>query len=120
MLGAPTEAQFSVIDALAAVAREVGASSAAVALAWVQSRPGVSSTIIGPRTRAHLESSLAGLDVELTAQQTARLNEVSAPALNFPYDLNQQVASMLKYAGATVDGEKSAVYPPLLQSTARY
>ncbi|MFK0159640.1 hypothetical protein ACIQVL_28005 [Streptomyces sp. NPDC090499] len=35
-------------------------------------------------------------------------------------DLNHRVATMLKYAGAAVDGVPSAVYPPLLQSTARY
>jgi hypothetical protein len=27
---------------------------------------------------------------------------------------------MLQFAGATVDGEASAVYPPLLQSAVRY
>ncbi|MFE7171612.1 aldo/keto reductase [Streptomyces sp. NPDC057616] len=120
VLGRPSEAQFTVIEALAAVAEETGASPAAVALSWVQNRPGVSSTLIGPRTLEHLESNLAGLDVELTAEQTAALDEVSAPALNFPYDLNRQVGPMLKYAGATVDGVASPVYPPLLQSAARY
>ncbi|MFF3754901.1 aldo/keto reductase [Streptomyces sp. NPDC002018] len=120
VLGAPSQAQFKVIDALAAVADEIGSTSAAVALSWVRNRPGVSSTLIGPRTLEHLESNLAGLDVELTARQTATLDEVSAPTLNFPHDLNRQVGAMLKYSGATVDGEKSHVYPPLLQSTDRY
>ncbi|MEU6140765.1 aldo/keto reductase [Streptomyces sp. NPDC047081] len=120
VLGLPTDAQFTVIEALAAVAEEAGASPAAVALAWVQSRPGVSSTIIGPRTLDHLEANLAGLDVRLTPEQTARLDEVSAPTLNFPYDLNRTVGPMLKYAGATVDGEPSTVYPPLVESATRY
>jgi aryl-alcohol dehydrogenase-like predicted oxidoreductase len=120
VLGAPTEEQFTVIEALARVAREVGASSAAVALAWVQSRPGVTSTLIGPRTLDHLEANLAGLEVRLTPEQTALLDEVSAPTLNFPHALNRAVGPMLKYAGATVDGEPSTVYPPLLQSTERY
>jgi aryl-alcohol dehydrogenase-like predicted oxidoreductase len=120
VLGLPGEAQFTVIETLAAVAEEAGASLAAVALAWVQNRPGVSSTLIGPRTLEHLEANLAGLDVRLTPEQTATLDEVSAPTLNFPFDLNRQVGTMLKYAGATVDGEPSAVYPPLVQSTARY
>ncbi|MCX4916672.1 aldo/keto reductase [Streptomyces sp. NBC_00687] len=120
VLGGPTDDQFEVIDALAAVAEETGATSAAVALAWVQARPGVSSTLIGPRTLDHLEANLAGLDLRLTPEQTARLDEVSAPALNFPYDLNHQVGAMLKYAGATVDGRPSQVYPPLLADAARY
>jgi aryl-alcohol dehydrogenase-like predicted oxidoreductase len=120
VLGAPSEAQFTVIDTLAAVAKEIGSTSAAVALAWVRNRPGVTSTLIGPRKQAHLEANLAGLDLQLTAEQTATLDEVSTPALNFPYDLNRQVGAMLKYAGATVDGEKSHVYPPLLESSERY
>jgi len=119
-LGAPTDAQFTVIDALAEVAEQTGATSAAVALSWVQSRPGITSTLIGPRTLAHLEANLAALDLHLTPAQTAALNEVSTPTLNFPHDLNRQVGDMLKYAGATVDGVPSAVYPPLVESGARY
>jgi hypothetical protein len=83
-----------------------------VALSWVRHRPGVSSTLIGPRTPEHLESNLAGLEVELAARQTDRLDAVSEPSLNFPFDLNRQVGAMLKYAGATVDGEQSQIYPP--------
>jgi aryl-alcohol dehydrogenase-like predicted oxidoreductase len=120
VLGSPSEAQFKVIDALAAVAEEAGASSAAVALAWVQSRPGVSSTIIGPRRLDHLEANLAGLEVQLTEEQTAVLDEVSAPTLNFPAELNRRVAPMLKYSGATVDGQKTFAYPALLESATRY
>lgn len=120
VLGRPSDAQFTVIEELVAVAEEAGASPAAVALSWVQNRPGVTSTLIGPRTLGHLEANVAALDVRLTPEQTARLDEVSAPALDFPHDLNRQVGAMLKYAGATVDGEPSAVYPPLLASTARY
>ncbi|MEW1643051.1 aldo/keto reductase [Streptomyces sp. NPDC091219] len=120
VLGAPTPAQFTVIDAVAEAARETGATSAAVALSWVRNRPGVTSTLIGPRTLAHLEANLAALDLHLPPALTARLDEVSAPALNFPYDLNRQVGDMLKYAGATVDGVESAVYPPLAASGVRY
>ncbi|MFJ6080522.1 aldo/keto reductase [Streptomyces sp. NPDC092369] len=110
VLGAPTDAQFTVIEALAGIADEIGASPAAVALSWVQNRPGVTSTLIGPRTLQHLEANLAGLDVHLTPEQTAVLDEVSAPTLNFPFELNRSMGRMLKYAGATVDGEESGVH----------
>ncbi|MEU3981992.1 aldo/keto reductase [Streptomyces sp. NPDC026672] len=119
-LGQPTDAQFAVIETLVSVAEEAGASPAAVALAWVQGRPGVSSTLVGPRSVEQLEGNLAGLEVRLTEPQRAALDEVSAPVLNFPHDLNRQVGAMLKYAGATVDGVPSAVYPPLRAYTARY
>jgi aryl-alcohol dehydrogenase-like predicted oxidoreductase len=120
LLGAPTAAQFKVIDTLAEVAEEAGATSAAVALSWIQARPGITSTLIGPRTLAHLEANLTALDVRLTPAQTTTLDEATTPTLNFPHDLNRQVGDMLKYAGATVDGVPSAVYPPLTQSAARY
>ncbi|MFJ9372229.1 aldo/keto reductase [Streptomyces sp. NPDC101455] len=109
ILGSPTPAQFTVIDAVAEVAKETGATSAAVALSWVRNRPGITSTLIGPRTLAHLEANLAALDLHLTPARTATPDEVSTPTLNFPHDLNRQVGDMLKYAGATVDGVPSAV-----------
>jgi hypothetical protein len=58
--------------------------------------------------------------VRLTEEQTALLDEVSTPTLNFPAELNRRVAPMLKYSGATVDGQKTSAYPPLLESTTRY
>ncbi|WP_329459312.1 aldo/keto reductase [Streptomyces sp. NBC_01497] len=120
ILGEPSEAQYTVIDALGAVAEEAGASPAAVALAWVQGRPGVTSTLIGPRSVTHLEANLAGLTVRLTESQRATLDAVSEPALNFPAALNRQVGAMLQYAGATVDGVRTTVYPPLAESPTRY
>ena len=113
-LGTPTEAQYAVIDAVARVARDTGATSSAVALAWLLARPAVTSVIVGPRRLDHLVDNLTGLAVALTPAQLAALDEVSAPALNYPADLNRSVGAMLMYAGATVDGSKSAVYPPLL------
>lgn len=118
--GGPSDAQYTVIDALTAVAGEVGAAPAAVALAWLRSRPAVTAPILGPRRIAHLDANLAALDLTLTDAQIATLDEVSAPRLNYPYDLNQQVGPMLQFAGTTVDGRPSVVYPPLLQDATRY
>jgi aryl-alcohol dehydrogenase-like predicted oxidoreductase len=86
-MGVPSETDYLVIDALCAVAEEVGATAAAVALAWVWSRPGVESTLIGARRPDQLQANLAALDLILTDVQMAQLNEVSKPALNFPADI---------------------------------
>ncbi|MEV4624916.1 aldo/keto reductase [Micromonospora sp. NPDC049523] len=118
--GGPTDAQYPVIDALTAVAAQVGAAPAAVALAWLRTRPGVAAPILGPRRIEHLDANLAALDLTLTDAQVATLDEVSAPQLDYPYDLNRQVGPMLQFAGTTVDGQRSTVYPPLLQDTTRY
>ncbi|MEV0214215.1 hypothetical protein [Micromonospora sp. ALFpr18c] len=49
------------------------------------------------------------MDVRLSPEQTARLDEVSAPTLNFPADNNRYLAPRLAFAGATVDGRPSPV-----------
>ena len=95
----PSEADYDVIDALYAVAAEVGASPAAVALAWVRGRPGVTSTLVGARRLDQLEANLAGLDLMLTEAQIAGLDEVSTPTLNFPADINARLGPVLGFAG---------------------
>src|SRR5258708_13528163 len=79
LVGLPGEKDFQVIDALTAVAKEANASPAAVALAWVQSRPGVSSTIIGARRIDQLRANLAPLQLNLTEAQMPPLHEPSQP-----------------------------------------
>ncbi|HEY4279282.1 MAG TPA: aldo/keto reductase [Conexibacter sp.] len=120
LVGEPSERDFVVIDALHAVAAEIGASPAAVALAWVQSRPGVTSTLIGARRIAQLEANLKALELTLTDAQVAALDAASTPALNFPADNNRLLAPMLGFGGATVDGQSSPAYPALEASTTRY
>ena len=44
------ERTFTILDTLQHVSESVGASLAAIALAWVQAKPGIASTIIGART----------------------------------------------------------------------
>ncbi|MGZ8692301.1 MAG: aldo/keto reductase [Gaiellaceae bacterium] len=75
---------------MARVAAEVGISSAEVALAWVGSRPAVTSTLIGPRTIEQLRSNLASLEITLAPEQLAALNEPSTPSLDFPAAINHR------------------------------
>jgi aryl-alcohol dehydrogenase-like predicted oxidoreductase len=119
-VGGPTDDEYTVIDAVAAVADELGTTSAAVSLAWLRAREGSVVPIIGARRLDHLESNLAGLDVHLSPDHLRRLDEVSAPELNYPAQLHGQLRAMLQFAGTTVDGEESTVYPALLQSDVRY
>ena len=76
-----------------------------MALAWVQGRPGVASTIIGARRMDQLEQNLAALDLTLSADQIARLDKLSKPTLSFPKQF-MNVASMFSHGGTTVNGEK--------------
>jgi aryl-alcohol dehydrogenase-like predicted oxidoreductase len=120
LVGSPRQADYAVIDVLNEVAREVGGSSAAVALAWVRGRPGVTSTVLGARRLDQLQANLAALDITLTESQRATLDEVSTPSLNFPAENNRTLSRTLQFAGATVDGIPSAVSPLLHANAARY
>ncbi|GHF68679.1 aryl-alcohol dehydrogenase (NADP+) [Amycolatopsis bartoniae] len=119
-VGGPSEKEFDVIEAVAAIAGELGTTPAAVSMAWLRAREGTVVPIVGARRLEHLEGNLAGLDVQLTAEHLRTLDEISAPELNYPANMHGALAAMLQFAGATVDGYESTVYPPLTQSTVRY
>ena len=64
------------------MAREKGVSRAQVALAWVLANPVVASPIVGVTKMSHLEDAVAALEVELTADDRQRLEEVYTPRAN--------------------------------------
>jgi aryl-alcohol dehydrogenase-like predicted oxidoreductase len=119
-VGGPGEADFAVIDAVAAVADELGTTSAAVSLAWLRAREGTVVPILGARRVEQLEANLGALEVSLSREQLGVLDEISAPALNYPAPMHGALRAMLQFAGTTVDGEPSTVYPPLVRSDVRY
>lgn len=108
-----------VIDAVAAIADDLATTSAAVALAWLRARSGTVVPILGARRVEHLTDNIAGLEVTLSPEHLRTLDEVSAPTLNYSAPIHGEQRAMLQFAGTTVDGESSTVYPPLLQSDVR-
>jgi aryl-alcohol dehydrogenase-like predicted oxidoreductase len=68
---------LTIADEVAKVAAGIGTTSAAVALAWVQQRPGVTSVITGPRTVEQLQGSLEGFALDLPAEAADHLEEIS-------------------------------------------
>jgi aryl-alcohol dehydrogenase-like predicted oxidoreductase len=116
----PTERDWDVIEAVARVAAELDVSSAEVALAWVRSRPAVTSTLIGARTIEQLRSNLASLEITLAPEQLAALDEPSTPSLDFPAYVTTELSPTFGFGGATVDGVQLPVWPQLLTSSARY
>lgn len=80
------ERTWRILDELFAVAEETGKPPAQVALRWLLQRPGVTAPIIGVRTLAHLENNLGAAGWVLSAEQMARLTQVSEPTPSYPYD----------------------------------
>jgi aryl-alcohol dehydrogenase-like predicted oxidoreductase len=120
LFGVPGAEDYRVIDTVNDIAAGIGVSPAAVALAWVQGRPGITSTLIGARRMDQLEANLGALDLTLSAEHEARLTEVSAPRLNFPAANNAGLARLAQNGGTTVDGVPTPVPPRLVQGTRVY
>lgn len=104
MVGLPSDSDYDIIETVAEIASEMHISPASVALAWVRSQQGVSSTLIGARKLDQLKANLDSLEISLTADQIERLSLVSKPKLNFPAENNATLAPILAFAGTTVDG----------------
>ena len=101
------EHTFIILDVLRRVSDELGASMAAVALAWVRQQREVTSTIIGARTVQQLDANLASLELTIPDEHLAALDEATTPQLDFPADLLQNIAPDYQQAGATINGVES-------------
>jgi aryl-alcohol dehydrogenase-like predicted oxidoreductase len=73
-----------VLEALRQVAERHQVSPARVALAWTLSRPHISSVIIAGRSMAHLQDNVQAVDLKLTAEDLAGLDQASDPGVPYP------------------------------------
>ncbi len=79
------ERLYRIVDVMVAIAAERGATPAQVALNWVRCKPGVDTVIMGARNEQQLRENLAAAAWSLSAEETARLDEVSATPAPYPY-----------------------------------
>jgi aryl-alcohol dehydrogenase-like predicted oxidoreductase len=80
----PDDYLYRVVDALDAVAREVGKTVAQVALNWLLGRPSISSVIVGARNEEQLRQNLGAVGWKLTAEQVKKLDAASAVQPAYP------------------------------------
>jgi len=100
-----TERNWATLEVLRSVAKELARPLSQVALAWVTRRAGVSTTLLGTRTEKQLQDNLASLEVELTDDAVARLNEASAFESGFPYGIyTDEVMTWAVSGGSHVRG----------------
>jgi aryl-alcohol dehydrogenase-like predicted oxidoreductase len=82
------------VEVMREVGEAHGASVARVALAWLLAKPAVMSIIIGAKTLEQLDDNLAAVDLALTGEEIARLDEVSELPAEYPgWMLGRQGAS---------------------------
>ena len=92
-----TERLYAIVDVLEDIADETGKTVPQVAIAWLLSRPTVSSVIVGARNEEHLRQNLGATGWTLTADQIARLSAASAvdaPYPHFPYHRQEGFARL--------------------------
>jgi aryl-alcohol dehydrogenase-like predicted oxidoreductase len=76
---------YDTIEVLVDVAKAHEVSAAQVALAWLLSKPGVTSLVIGARTDEQLADNLKSADLVLSSDERAALDQVSTPDLIYPH-----------------------------------
>jgi aryl-alcohol dehydrogenase-like predicted oxidoreductase len=74
-----SDASFDVLDTVARIAGQKGCTLSQLAIAWCLQQPHVTSPIIGPRTMSQLDDNLGSLDVVVTDEDRAALDQVAPP-----------------------------------------
>ncbi|MGA8332516.1 MAG: aldo/keto reductase [Mycobacterium sp.] len=112
------EKTYAVIDALEVIAAAHDTTVAAVALAWVHAQRAVASIIIGARRLAQLDDNVAAVDVNLTAEELSRLNDLTQPRFGFPHNMLAMAPGILN-GGTTVNGAAAPISEYVMPEGAR-
>ena len=78
------ERAWKILEAMQPIAETHGCSAARISLAWLLAKPVVTSVIVGAKRLEQLDDNIASVDVKLTAQEMATLDEVSALPPEYP------------------------------------
>ncbi len=73
------EDDFTVVERLATVARQLGVSPTQAALGWLLGKPGVTAPIIGASKLEHLDQAVDAVGVRLSAEQVKMVEEPYQP-----------------------------------------
>ncbi|HUW87037.1 MAG TPA: aldo/keto reductase [Candidatus Paceibacterota bacterium] len=70
------EANRSKVEAYEDFCAQINQEPGEVALAWLLAQPAVTATIVGPRTQEQFDSALRALNIDLSADDLAKLDEI--------------------------------------------
>jgi aryl-alcohol dehydrogenase-like predicted oxidoreductase len=90
------ERTWKILETIAPIAKTHDCSPARIALAWLLAKPFVTSVILGAKRLDQLQDNLAAIDLKLSEEELAQLDEVSALPPEYPgWMLNVQNADRL-------------------------
>ncbi|HEU4617203.1 MAG TPA: aldo/keto reductase [Gammaproteobacteria bacterium] len=86
------ERGYRLVELLQSIGAKRGASPAQISLAWLLTRPAVSSILIGASRLDQLEDNLGATSVELGADELAQLDAATKPEIPYPQWFTARVA----------------------------
>jgi len=92
------EKAYDVVDKVKGIARDHQTSSIAVAIAWLLTRPVVSTVIIGASRIAQMDDNLAAADLTLTPEEIELLDQLTKPEVRYPNTFINNQDSVLRAA----------------------
>jgi aryl-alcohol dehydrogenase-like predicted oxidoreductase len=99
---------YDLVDLLRQIGEKRGATPAQVSLAWLLTRPAVSSILIGASSAAQLADNVAAVDVKLADEDLTALDAATKPTQPYPNWFTDRVADGKAHAAL---GIKLAVPP---------
>ena len=110
---------------LVEVAKQINKTPAQVALNWVVTQPGVTSTILGTTKVAQLDDNLGALDFVIPSELRRRLDQISAPETIHPYTFYTPPFQSMMTGGTSVEPwrpaqvyDRTAVAPAVRRNVA--
>jgi aryl-alcohol dehydrogenase-like predicted oxidoreductase len=95
------ERTWKILDAMAPIAKAHGCSPARISLAWLLTKPVVTSVILGAKRLDQLQDNLAAAELKLTKEEIKQLDEVSTLPPEYPgWMLSTQSADRRDPAGS--------------------
>lgn len=76
---------FDIVEQLTRIVKKHNATVAQAALNYLLCKPGITSVIIGARTREQFADNLRTTDWEMATEEVARLDELTQPTPIYPY-----------------------------------
>jgi aryl-alcohol dehydrogenase-like predicted oxidoreductase len=103
-----SEQNWKILDTLLAVAKELGRPPAQVALNWVATQPGITSTILGASKLSQLEDNLKAIEFTIPAELRTRLDEAGAPVSIHPYEFFEAFIQTMIHGSSPVEAWRPA------------
>jgi aryl-alcohol dehydrogenase-like predicted oxidoreductase len=99
-----TEQNWTILDTLLRVSKQLQRSPAQVALNWVATQPGVTSTILGASKLAQLEDNLSAIEFSIPSELRKQLDAASAIPTIHPYVFFEPFLQGMIHGGTKVRG----------------